>query len=137
LHDADLLVDRVGTHFAGGGLCLRLEDLARFGEALRLDGAGALPSAAITAIRAGGRKEHFDPGRYPLLEGWSFGSNWWHSHAADGSFMSRGMHGQSLWISPAAELVVARFASHPVPSNAANDPITLPMLQAIRATLSD
>ncbi|MFN4221594.1 MAG: serine hydrolase domain-containing protein, partial [Novosphingobium meiothermophilum] len=35
LGDADLIVDQAGTAFAGGGLNLRLEDLARFGEAMR------------------------------------------------------------------------------------------------------
>jgi len=135
LQDADLLIDPVGTPFAGGGLCLRLEDLARFGEAMRLGCAGAVPSAAITALRRGGRPEQFDVARYPALKGWSYGGQWWHSHRADDGFMARGIHGQLLWIAPGAELVVARFASHPVASNTANDAITQPLLQALGRAL--
>jgi CubicO group peptidase (beta-lactamase class C family) len=38
--DADFLIDSTGMPFAGGGLNPVLRDMARFGEAMRLDGAG-------------------------------------------------------------------------------------------------
>jgi len=131
LHDADLMVDAIGTPFAGGGLCLRLEDLAKFGEMIRQDGQGLVPPAAIAAIRAGGRPDQFDTPHYPSLPRWSYGSQWWHSHAPDGGFSARGIHGQALWIAPKADLVIARFGSHPIAGNAGNDPISIPMWQAI------
>jgi CubicO group peptidase (beta-lactamase class C family) len=131
LGDADVLVDPIGTPFAGGGLCLRLEDLARFGEALRLGGQGVIQPEAIAAIRRGGRPDQFETARYPSLPGWSYGSQWWHSHGADGGFSARGIHGQALWIAPEAELTVARFASHPIATNAGNDPISVPLWQAL------
>ncbi len=131
LHDADVMVDAIGTPFAGAGLCLRLEDLTRFGEALRLDGQGVIPSTAVAAIRQGGRPEQFDAASYPSLPGWSYGSQWWHSHGDDGAFTARGIHGQALWIAPEADLVIARSGSHPVAGNAGNDPISIPMWQAI------
>lgn len=135
LADADMMVDPIGTPFAGGGLCLRLEDLARFGEMLRLGGEGVIAPEAIALIRAGGSPEKFDHDHYPVLRGWSYGSQWWHSHAADGAFSARGIHGQALWVAPAAELVIARFGSHPVAGNAGNDPISVPMWHAIGAAL--
>jgi CubicO group peptidase (beta-lactamase class C family) len=49
--------------------------------------------------------------------------------------MARGIHGQNLYIDPAAEMVIARFASHPIASNVANDPVTLPAYQAVADTL--
>lgn len=131
LHDADVMVDSIGTPFAGGGLCLRLEDLAKFGEMIRQGGQGLVPPTAIAAIRAGGRPDQFDTPHYPSLPGWSYGSQWWHSHGADGGFSARGIHGQALWIAPAADLVIARFGSHPIAGNAGNDPISIPMWQAI------
>ncbi len=131
LGDADMLVDPAGTPFAGGGLCLRLEDLARFGEALRLDGQGVIQPEAVAAIRRGGRPDQFETARYPALPGWSYGTQWWHSHGADGGFAARGIHGQALWIAPQAELTIARFASHPVATNAGNDPISVPLWQAL------
>ncbi len=135
LHEADVMVDAIGTPFAGGGLCLRLEDLARFGEMIRQDGQGIVPASAVAAIRHGGRPDQFDSRHYPSLPGWSYGSQWWHSHGADGGFSARGIHGQALWIAPAAELVIARFGSHPVAGNAGNDAISIPMWQAIGRAL--
>jgi len=137
LHDADVMVDSIGTPFAGGGLCLRLEDLAKFGEMIRQGGQGLVPPEAITAIRQGGRPDQFDTPHYPSLPGWSYGSQWWHSHGVDGGFSARGIHGQALWIAPEADLVIARFGSHPVAGNAGNDPISIPMWQAIGRHLRD
>jgi len=137
LHDADVMVDSIGTPFAGGGLCLRLEDLAKFGEMIRQGGQGLVPPEAIAAIRKGGRPDQFDTPHYPSLPGWSYGSQWWHSHGVDGGFSARGIHGQALWIAPEADLVIARFGSHPVAGNAGNDPISIPMWQAIGRHLRD
>lgn len=131
LGDADLMVDETGSPFAGGGLNLRLEDLARFGEALRTGGAGVIPEADVARIRAGGDPARFAVDGYPQLAGWSYGSQWWHSHNANGCFSGRGIHGQVLWIDPAAEMVIARFASHPVAANGANDPHSLPAWAAL------
>ncbi|MFX8782178.1 6-aminohexanoate hydrolase, partial [Acinetobacter baumannii] len=71
--DADLLVDPLGTPFAGGGLNLRLDDLARFGEALRLGGLGVIDPQAIALIRQGGDPALFPAANYPTLPGWSYG----------------------------------------------------------------
>ena len=45
--------------------------------------------------------------------------------------------GQRLYVAPGADLVVARFASHPVAASAANDPITQPQLRALARLLAD
>ncbi|EGD58525.1 6-aminohexanoate-dimer hydrolase [Novosphingobium nitrogenifigens DSM 19370] len=136
LGEADVLVDPLGTPFAGGGLCLRLEDLARFGEAIRKGGEGVIPDMAIRAIRQGGDPALFDAVRYPALPGWSYGSQWWHSHGSDGGFSARGIHGQTLWIAPESGLTIARFASHPVASGSGNDPISVPLWQALGRALN-
>jgi CubicO group peptidase (beta-lactamase class C family) len=135
LHDADVMVDSIGTPFAGGGLCLRLEDLARFGQMIRQGGQGLVTPEAIASIRQGGRPDQFDTPHYPSLPGWSYGSQWWHSHGPDRAFSARGIHGQALWIAPEADLVIARFGSHPVAGNAGNDPISIPLWQAIGRAL--
>jgi CubicO group peptidase (beta-lactamase class C family) len=56
---------------------------------------------------------------------------WWISHNKDGAYMARGVHGQALYIDPAAKVVIARFGSHPTAGNAANDPTTLPAFDAL------
>ena len=134
--DADLMVDEAGSPFAGGGLNLRLEDLLRFGEALRLDGAGVIPEADVARIRTGGSPSHFNTQAYPQLSGWSYGSQWWHAHDNHGCFSGRGIHGQTIWVDPVAEMVIARFASHPIAANGANDPHSLPAWRALANTLN-
>ncbi|MDO9432878.1 MAG: 6-aminohexanoate hydrolase, partial [Phenylobacterium sp.] len=53
------------------------------------------------------------------------------SHNDHGAYMARGVHGQAIYIDPKAEVVIARFASHPTASNSANDPTSLPAYHAV------
>lgn len=129
--DALIQLDVTDTAFAGGGLMLTLRDLARFGETMRLGGKGVIPAAAIADITRGGKKEDFAKAGMPTLPGWSYRDQWWISHNAHGAYMARGVHGQSLYIDPKAEMVIARFGSHPVAGNAANDPVTIPAFHAM------
>ena len=54
---------------------------------------------------------------------------WWVTD--HGAFAARGVHGQTIYVDPSAEMVIARFASHPVAGNAANDPTSLPAYRAV------
>ncbi len=132
-HGADWHLDPVGTVFAGGGLSASVEDLARLGEVIRLNGRiGArqlLPAAAIESILKGGDPAKFDSAGYPTLPGWSYRSQWW--VAPDGVVMARGVHGQALWIDRRAGVVIARVASHPAAGNVAIDPASLPAYRAV------
>lgn len=133
--DAYYTVDSSGTPFAGGGFNAGLRDLARLGQLLlqdgRANGQQIVPAAAIERIRAGGDKRAFAKAGYTLLPGWSYRGMWWISHNQDGAYMARGVHGQALYIDPAAKVVIARFGSHPIAGNAANDPTTLPAFDAL------
>ncbi len=135
--DAAFNVDTVGTEFAGGGLSTGLRDLARFGEMMRNGGmAGGqqvIPKAAVDDIARGGDRSAF--AGYPTMPGWSYRNMWWVSHNAHGAYMARGIHGQSIYIDPKAQMVIARFASHPLAANANNDPTTLPAYQALAEKL--
>ena len=133
--DAYFSVDSIGTPFAGGGLNTGLRDLARFGEVMRnggrFNGQQIVPQAAVDDIRRGGDRAAFAKAGYGLLEGWSYRNMWWITHNDHGAFVARGVHGQALYIDPKAEMVIARFASHPVAGNAANDPTSLPAYHAL------
>lgn len=133
--DAYLTVDSTGTPFAGGGLNTGLRDLARFGEMLRNDGRfngqQIVPKAVVDDIRHGGDKAAFAQGGYALLQGWSYRDMWWVTHNAHGAYMARGVHGQRIYVDPKAEVVIVRYASHPVAGNAANDPTTLPAFETV------
>ncbi len=133
--EAFYTVDSIGTPFAGGGFNATLRDMARLGQMMLNDGrwgdVQVVPSAAIASIRHGGKKDLFAKAEYKLLPGWSYGSMWWVSNDDHGAYAARGVYGQTIWIDPAADMVIVRFASHPVAANAANDPTSLPAYRAV------
>lgn len=139
--DGYFIVDPTGTEFAGGGLNLTLRDLARFGEMMRhggrWNGHQVIPAAVVDDIRRGGNRDHFALAGYTLLPGWSYRNMWWVSHNEHGAYMARGIHGQGVYIDPAAEMVIARFASHPLAANANLDPTSLPAYHAVARHLRD
>lgn len=133
--DAYMSVDSLGTPFAGGGLSAGLRDLARFGELIRNNGVAngrqIVAAVAVDDIRRGGSQADFAKAGYAHLQGWSYRSMWWVTHNEHGAFAARGVHGQTIYIDPKAEMVIARFASHPVAGNAAIDPTSLPAFHAL------
>jgi CubicO group peptidase (beta-lactamase class C family) len=139
--DAYYTVDSTGTPFAGGGFNAGLRDLARVGQLMldegKVDGQAVVPAAAINRIRAGGSTQAFAKAGYQQLPGWSYRGMWWISHNDHGAYMARGVHGQALYIDPTARVVIARFGSHPVAGNSANDPTTLPAFDAVARYLME
>src|SRR5699024_7011046 len=127
-------VDAKGMPATGGGLSLGLRDMARFGQMMlnegRWDGQQVIPEEAVEDIRKGGSPEKFAKSDHPRLKGWSYKDLWWITNN-DGAFAARGVHGQTIYVDPTADMVIVRFASHPVAGNAANDPVSLPSYQAI------
>jgi CubicO group peptidase (beta-lactamase class C family) len=133
--DGYISVDSLGVAMGGAGLAATLRDLARFGELLRCDGARdhrqVIPAAVVADIRGGADPAKFAKAGYALLTGYSYRNMWWVTHNEHAAFEGRGIHGQRLYIAPLAQMVVARFASHPIARSAANDPITMPALVAL------
>ena len=138
-HDAYFTVDPTGAEFAGGGLNLTLRDLARFGEAMRLggryNGAQIVPRRVVENIQRGGNREHFAPAGYATLPGWSY-----REHVVGLAQRARRLYGArhprpGLYIDPAAEMVIARFASNPIAGNVGIDPTSLPAYAAVAALL--
>ncbi|MDB6084296.1 MAG: class beta-lactamase-related serine hydrolase, partial [Gammaproteobacteria bacterium] len=116
--DGYLSVDPEGVAMGGAGLAATLRDLARFGEAMRCDGAArnrqVIPASVVADIRRGGEPGNFAAAGYTLLSGYSYRDMWWVTHDEHDAFEARGIHGQRLYVAPRAEMVVARFASHPI-----------------------
>ena len=137
--DAYFLVDATGVEFAGGGLHMALRDLARFGEMMRLDGRlngqQIVPKAFVDDVRRGGDRTKFAPAGYKTLPGGSYRSMWWVLHNAHGAYSARGIHGQAIYVDPTAEMVIARFGSHPLGGNVNIDPASLPAYAAIAERL--
>ncbi len=139
--DAHISVDSIGVPFGGGGLSASLRDLARFGEMMRCDGAvggtQVIPAAVVADIAKGESATKFAKAGYNLLPGFSYRNMWWNTHNEHGAYEARGIHGQRIYVAPKAEMVIARFGSHPIASSAANDPITLPAFLALGRMLME
>jgi CubicO group peptidase (beta-lactamase class C family) len=133
--DAYVTVDSIGSPFAGGGLNTGLRDLARFGEMMRnggrFNGQQIVSQAAVDDIRRGGDPKLFAKAGYQMVPGWSYRDMWWITNNAHGAFTARGVHGQTIYIDPKAEMVIARYASCPVAANSFNDPASLPAYHAL------
>lgn len=133
--DGYMTVDAKGTPFAGGGLSAGLRDLGRIGLIMlhngAINGQRLFPQEVVKRIRYGGDKKAFAKAGYQTLQGGSYRSMWWMFHNKHGAFAARGVHGQTIYIDPAAEMVIVRFASYPTAKNAKIDPASLPAYQAV------
>ena len=133
--DAYMTVDARGTPFAGGGLSGGLRDLGRIGLLMLnggvINGERIFPEAVVKSIRGGGDKTAFARAGYETLKGGSYRSMWWNLHNRHGAYAARGVHGQTIYIDPLAEMVIVRFASFPLAKNAKIDPTSLPAFQAV------
>jgi CubicO group peptidase (beta-lactamase class C family) len=112
-----------------------LRDMARFGQLIlhngSFNGQQIIPVSAIADIKKGGSKKAFEKASYSLLKGWSYRNMWWIPHNEHSAFCARSVHGQVIYIDPTADMVIVRFGSNPVASNAANDPYSLPAYHAV------
>lgn len=133
--DAYMTVDAKGTPFAGGGLTAGLRDLGRIGLLMLNNGKihqrQVFPAAVVDNIRRGGDKAAFAKAGYRALAGGSYRSMWWLFHNDHGAYAARGVHGQTIYIDPKAEMVIVRLASYPKAKNAYIDPTSLPAYQAL------
>lgn len=137
--DGYIALDDVGTAWASGGINLQLRDLARFGEMMRLNGRfngrQIIPEAVASDISHCGSPDGCSRNAGDDAPVLSYHNQWWGIQNSHGAFAARGVYGQTVYIDPKAEMVIARFASHPLASNANLDPTSLPAYQAIAEQL--
>lgn len=130
--DASVGVDSAGKQRAGGGMSVTLRDLARFGELVRQDGSfrgrQLVPAPVVDDILTGGNPAKVN---IATLPGYAYRSMWWVTNNELRAFEARGVHGQLLYVAPEADLVVARFSSHPIASSAAHNDVTIPQMLAL------
>lgn len=132
--DAYQTVDGKGVPFAGGGITAGLRDLGRLGQLMlnkgELNGERLFPADVMANISAGGDRSKFGSG-FPTMGAGSYTSQWWVFHNEHSAFTARGVHGQTIYIDPTAEMVLVRFASFPRAQNGFIDPTSLPAYQAV------
>lgn len=127
-------VDGKGVPFAGGGISAGLRDLGRLGQLMlnmgELNGVRVFPAEVVKNIRAGGDRSKFGD-RFPTIGAGSYTSQWWVFHNDHGAYAARGVHGQTIYVDPTAEMVLVRLASFPQAQNGLIDPTSLPAYQAV------
>ncbi len=132
--DAYQTVDGKGVPFAGGGISAGLRDLGRLGQLMlskgELNGQRIFPAQVVTNIEAGGDRSKFGSG-FPTFGAGSYTSQWWVFHNNHGAYAARGVHGQTIYVDPTAEMVLVRLASFPRAQNGFIDPTSLPAYQAV------
>ncbi len=119
--DAYVTLDRLGAPQTDGGLCVATRDLARFGQ-LHLqngvmNGRRIVPESWIRDFRENGDAGAWDRGDFAgTLPGCHYRSKWY-TDLEDGRrpFFGIGIHGQMLFVDPAAGVVCAKHSSHPAP----------------------
>jgi len=117
--DAYITLDRLGAPVACGGLCVTLRDLARFGQ-LHLEGGAfrgrqIVPRSWIEDTLSRGDNAAWTRGE--PVEQWPRGSyrnQWWVSGDEHGVYAGFGIHGQVVYIDPAADVVIAKQSTHPL-----------------------
>ena len=132
---AYMTVDAKGTPFAGGGISAGLHDMARIGSLMlnkgEINGERLFPAAVVDNIEAGGDKSAFAKAGYNQLTNGSYKSMWWLFNNPTPIYAARGVHGQTVYVDPAADMVIVRFASYPDASNGKIDPTSLPAYKAL------
>lgn len=130
-NDAYFQLDSIGTEAGGGGLHVALRDLARFGEVIRLDGRHdgeqVIAPNVVRDFHTGGDAGKFAKAGYPDLpgyQGYSYHNMWWVSNNEHRVIDGRGIYGQRLYIDPVAEMVIAKFSSHPIANSLETIPVT-------------
>jgi len=118
--DAYVTVDLAGSARSGGGICMSSRDLARIGELMRLggavDGRRIVPEAWVRDVATGTPSGQWHAGKLAdWLPGGCYRNKWYQRRAGSAAFFALGIHGQWLYVDPAAEMVVAKFSSQPEP----------------------
>ena len=139
--DAHVTVDRAGAARSAGGICVTLRDLARFGEMVRnfgrAGGEQVAPRWWIEDILGNGDQHAWlaQPTAAKFLPAGRYRSQWYMIGNATGAHCAIGIHGQWIYIDPAAEMVIAKLSSQPLPLDEAIDHLLLAAFDAIASAL--
>jgi CubicO group peptidase (beta-lactamase class C family) len=114
-HDALATVDDEDFVLASGGVCVTLRDLARFGRLVldrgEVDGRQVVPRAWIDDVRAGGPPT-VDVSEMPRWHaGGTYRDQFWVTGDEHGCFFGIGIYGQTVWMNPQSDTVVAKLST--------------------------
>lgn len=140
-YDAYITVDRLGAPRSAGGICTTVRDLARFGELMRckgvMGGQRIVPAAWIDDILGNGDPAAWQHGSMAkFLPQGRYRSKWYLTGNEHGAYCAIGIHGQWIYVDPAAEVVIAKVSSQPLPVDEDLDRLLLVGFDAIARALA-
>lgn len=120
--DGSIIVSPAGAASSHGGISSTLRDLGRYGMLFtpswdKVANDKVVSDAVIRTIQTTGRSQIFETGLISpkineyMGEKVAFETRQWDFVLEDGDFGKSGYHGQTLYISPSKDLVVASFAT--------------------------
>ncbi len=140
-NDAYIGVDDYGAARTAGGLCVTTRDLARIGQMVledgRVDGRQVVPSAWIKDIFEAGDRDAWDAGNFAddMPDTW-YRSKWYKHGAVAHAVSGLGIFGQSLFVHPASQTVIAKHSSLPTPLDFECETLQMACFDAIAAQLA-
>jgi len=120
--NAYVTLDAAGMARGAGGLCATAHDLARLGEAIRRGGeaeGGRIVSGRwIDDMLHGGDSDAWQNGNFTeFVPDGRYRNSWYQTGTERGGYCCFGIHGQWLFVDPAAEAVVVKLSSQPLPAD--------------------
>lgn len=140
--DAYVTVDQSQLARGAGGICVTVDDLARFGQLILDRGVvgqrQVIPASWIEDTMTRGDRDTWLKGTFAsLLPNGCYRNQWYQSGDPERSLIAIGIHGQWLYINPASELVIARLSSQPEPLDDALDILTLKLFSELTNTIAN
>ena len=140
--DACVTLDRLGAPQTDGGLCVATRDLARFGQPHLqqgvMNGRRIVPEEWIRDFRENGDPDVWARGNFAeQMPGFHYRSKWYTDREdPHRPCLGMGIHGQFLFVDPAAGVVIAKHSSHPRPVDGPYFDNTVRVFKAISRALS-
>jgi CubicO group peptidase (beta-lactamase class C family) len=142
-HDADISIDSTGAAFHDGGMSTTMHDLAHFGQMLLDEGRSMTGQRVLAAswIRdtfvgdPDSRQAFASSLTDTRMPGGMYRNQFWLPYPDREVLLCLGIHGQMVYVNPAARLVGVKMSSWPVPQDAAMLSATLQLFDAIAAPM--
>ncbi|WP_434362941.1 beta-lactamase family protein [Parasalinivibrio latis] len=131
---AFMMVDTNTFAWATGGINISTRDAAKFGQLMAnqgtFNGKQIFSEDVFNQITTGEAGKFADSKYGKRIPGGAYSSYFWLLNDDDGAFMGKGMYSQYVYVNPTENIVIVRFASPQLPSQAAYD---IDMISAFKA----
>ena len=138
--DGYVTVDRMLLGRGAGGICVTVNDLARFGQLIlnrgAVSGKQVIAESWIDDTSTQGSRSAWQKGSFVgLLPKGGYRNQWYQVGDESNSMVAIGIHGQWLYINPTSEVIIAKMASQPEPVDDRLDVQTLRVFSELCETL--